>query len=424
MPPAATSKPAKPNRRARRARIALATAFVLALLLADQLGVRRVSGGDFPRVDPDAPKLVALVDALAAPALGGRVPGSRGGIDAAHLLEDALAKAGIGPLPSASGYQVPLVTRSELGPNVIGYLPATAPDARGVIVLGAHYDHLGKTRDGVVLGADDNASSVAVVLEAARALVAEPRKSAVVVAFFNTEEAPYFGTSAQGSRSFVARPPREVASLGEVRVAVVLDLIGGVVWRQNADAIFACGAEKTEGLGAIVDAVQEPSLTVRRLGVHMIEEIPGYGHAPVSDYDVFRQRSVPFLFLSSGRTPRYHTPADLPQTLHFDRMARTSRWITKLVRAVDASEAPLTFDAASEALDVDRATMLSSISAAIRPWSTLPGTSPMSYVRLLQDRLRLGALTSPSTAADKVSLERASFRLQCLLYSYPICFTL
>ncbi len=401
---------------------------IVLLLVVDQLGVRELSGRDFPVTDPLAEAQRAHVVELAKPAWNGRVPGTEGNAAAARYLEDALKAAGVGPFPSAGGYFVPLPD-SRLGHNVLGWIAPDEPQEAnaGVIVLGAHFDHLGPTREGVLLGADDNASSVAVLLGALPTLVAmKPRRMGIAVVFFNTEEA-YFDTSRQGSRAFFDALPPEIGSPKSIRLSITLDLIGGVVWRQTADSIYACGAEKSRGLAPIVDNVHEDNLRVLRLGIHAVENIPGYRPSAFSDYDVFRDNRVPFLFLSSGRTPRYHHATDLPDTLYYDRMARTSRWIQKLVAEVSNASAPFVYDAAGEDYTADRNSLAWALDVAVKPWTSIPGTSPMTAFQFFRDRLRLAALADPQhvwTPADALTIERASFRMQCLLYRYPICFTL
>jgi len=413
----------------RRRVIAAVVAVLALLLLLDQLGVRRLSGEDFPIRDPLGRELRAHVERLASPEWGGRKPGSLGHAEAARYLDDALGRAGIAPLPSAGNHLVPLVdgsgrTRADLENNVIGWLPATDPGlTMPAIVLGAHFDHIGPTKEGTLLGADDNASGVAVLLGAVPLLRDRVRRHPIVVVFFDTEELPWFGTPLMGSQAFMRALPPE---LGErPALAVVLDLVGGVVWRHAADVLFACGAEKTFGLGAIVDGVHEGGLEVRRLGIHMVENIPGARRSPVSDYDVFRNSGLPFLFLSSGRTPRYHRPTDLPSTLYYDRMARTSRWIARLVGAVDQADDGR-FERGAEDLATDLETSLWFLDAAALPWRSVPGTGPITAVKLLGDRSRLRGMRGRRdfTSDDVLALERASFRVQCLIYAFPACFTL
>lgn len=420
-------KPVAPTKtNPRRRKIFVLVLAILLLLAIDQLGVRRLSGRDFPVTDPLGETLRAHVLELAKPAWEGRVPGTEGNRAAARYLEDALKAAGVGPFPSVGGYLAPLPD-SRLGHNVLGWLPPDEPNASGVIVLGAHFDHVGPQPEGVLLGADDNASAVAVVLGAIPQLLAmKPRPYGIAIAFYNTEEA-YFGTSRQGSRAFADALPPEIGSQKSIRLSIALDLIGGVVWRRTADSIYAVGAEKTTGLPAIVDDVHEDGLNVLRLGIHSVENIPGYRPSAFSDYDVFRDNRVPFLFLSSGRTPRYHHATDLPDTLYYDRMARTSRWIAKLIARTSQSKEPFVFEAKGEDYAAERDALRWALQDAVKPWRSIAGTSPITAFRLLGDSSRLEAMTDPLhvwTSADALAIERASFRLQCLLYQYPICFTL
>jgi hypothetical protein len=402
--------------------LAVVVVALLAYFLADGLGVRRLSGKDFPVATPLGRELAAHVAELSSPKWGGRVPGTKGNDEAAGYLERALQRLGYRPLPQLGSFRSPVGAR--LGDNVVGFLPGDG-STDAAILLGAHFDHLGVVEPGkaALLGADDNASSVAVVLGALPALAEGPRKHPVVVAFFNTEEAPYFGTSRQGSRRLVSllklRP-------GDVHLAVILDLVGGVVWKKTADVVFACGAEKAPGLGEVVDGVAVRGLEVKRLGIHLVENIPGRAPSAFSDYDVFRDQRMPFLFLSSGRTPRYHHPSDLPDTLYYDRMGLTSAWIAELLRRVDGAR-PFTFDAGGEDLRSDAATLRPLIDAASRPWSWIPGTGPITAFRLVGDQARVRAIAEKRGAfapEDALTLERASFRMQCLLYGFPVCFTL
>ncbi|HMV46372.1 MAG TPA: M28 family peptidase, partial [Blastocatellia bacterium] len=230
----------------------------------------------------------------------------------------------------------------------------------------------------------------------------KPRLYGIAIAFYNTEEA-YFGTSRQGSRAFADALPPEIGSQKSIRLSIALDLIGGVVWRRTADSIYAVGAEKTTGLPAIVDDVHEDGLNVLRLGIHSVENIPGYRPSAFSDYDVFRDNRVPFLFLSSGRTPRYHHATDLPDTLYYDRMARTSRWIAKLIARTSQSKEPFVFEAKGEDYAAERDALRWALQDAVKPWRSIAGTSPITAFRLLGDSSRLEAMTDPLhvwTSAD------------------------
>ena len=54
---------------------------------------------------------------------------------------------------------------------------------------------------------------------------------------------------------------------------------------------------------------------------------------PLSDYEAFWERRIPFLFLSAGRSRVYHTPEDTPDKLDYAKIDATARWLTRFVRA-------------------------------------------------------------------------------------------
>src|SRR5205085_2473399 len=72
-------------------------------------------------------------------------------------------------------------------------------------------------------------------------------------------------------------------------------------------------------------AVALPVVVARRIDAEVIP--------PLSDYDPFWQRGVPFTFLTCGRSERYHTPADTPEHLAWTKMDATARWLERFVRA-------------------------------------------------------------------------------------------
>ena len=129
----------------------------------------------FSEVDPTslpmsselALQLKHHVDYLAGPELEGRQPGTPGNTAAANYLAQRFREANLNPLPSLDGYGQTI--SPKLGENLIGVRPPIIPSEHsGWILLGAHFDHLG----GDYLGADDNASAIAILLETAKSLPA------------------------------------------------------------------------------------------------------------------------------------------------------------------------------------------------------------------------------------------------------------
>lgn len=409
-----------------------------------------VDPGSLPVSSDLAIALQAHVRFLASPDLQGRKPGTEGNRRAADYIAARFQEAGLEPLPSLEGFRQPLA--GNLGDNLIGMRPAAGRTGLAPwLLLGAHFDHLG----GPYLGADDNASAVAILIETARRLPPLAHHHLLFVAF-NAEEPPYIRTSLMGSQQFVDRLPSEIGSPTRLQAVIVMDLMGGVHWRPIQDTIFAAGAEQSPELyrrlkeavnqdasrvtrdektvadhrppllGFVSPVTRHPSpITVLPLGLHLIEELPLIGPVSFSDYDAFRRAGVPFVFLSAGRTPRYHRPSDLPDTLHYERMAATVDWLVRFLRLLDQDSAPYRFAANRIELADEIAVLRPLVAQAANDESEIPGTSFLSRWKMKADEEWLRALDpATATTADIRRLERLALRLQCLLAELPVCFLL
>jgi Tol biopolymer transport system component len=228
----------------------------------------------------------------------------------------------------------PTYARAE---NVAGILPGRGPLAGEVVVVGAHYDHLGHGGTGstrpnqraVHNGADDNASgTVAVLLAAERvrqALAAAPSHRAVVFALFAAEE-----VGLAGSARFVADPPSPAART----VAMInLDMVG----RLRDDQLIAFGTDSAPEWRALVEAAAEGHLKVTGRG-------DGYGP---SDQTSFYAAGVPVLHLFTGAHEQYHSPEDDASTLNAEGAARIAELTAVLASRVARGEVTPTYARAS-----------------------------------------------------------------------------
>jgi Zn-dependent M28 family amino/carboxypeptidase len=261
----------------------------------------------------------ALVEALCSDRCAGRAPGTPGGIAARAEVVAALRAAGLDP------FEQPVPGCG--GANVLASLPG---DFDRWVLVSAHYDHLGRAGSDIYRGADDNAAAVAILVDVASAIArARPAGRGVLFAAFDAEEPPYFLTDAMGSEYFARHP---TIALDTIDLMVCMDLVGHAIGGKNLPeavrkSVFALGAERSEGTGALVDSLAD-SASGARIRRADAEIIP-----PLSDYDPFWRRSVPFIFLTSGRSRRYHTPKDTPEHLDYEKMAATAGWLEQFVRA-------------------------------------------------------------------------------------------
>lgn len=262
---------------------------------------------------------------LASDAMKGRDNGTPEGAAAAEYIAVQMTQAGLEPGgPDGSWFQTIPGDRRDRGRNVIGALKGTTGRW---IVIGAHHDGLGERRGAVHNGADDNASGVAVILEAARRLKLEPPSHGVLVCSFDAEEDGLIG-----STHFVKSGLYPVSSL----VAMIcLDLVGGTFLPGDENRLFALGSESSGDLFDWIGRERDRKgpLEVERTGIYAIEPLGSV--LPRSDYSPFRLKKVPFVFFSTGTPWYYHTPYDDVERLDFAKMDRVADLVTRLARAIE-----------------------------------------------------------------------------------------
>ena len=287
------------------------------------------------------------VDFLSDPARGGRPGGSADA--AAAYVADRFASLGLIPAFGAAGTDAAGTSFFQSirgregvseGRNVAGILPGRDPDLKDeVILLGAHYDHLGVRGGTLYPGADDNASGTAMLLEVAEALSVAARKDGgprrtVLFVAFDLEERMLFG-----SRWFAAHPPalltgEDGKGMPRLKAAFIADMIGRSLGDLDLPTVFVLGSEHAPALKAALDEAGVPDgLEAARLGIDLI--------GTRSDYGPFRDREIPFLFFSTGEHRDYHKPTDTLANLDVEKAARVSTLIRDaLLAAANADEAP------------------------------------------------------------------------------------
>jgi hypothetical protein len=277
------------------------------------------------------PDLMRHVEYLAHPDLEGRR--GRGATLAADYIVRHLREAGLEPLfngsfeqpiPSGGAAESPAI----LGRNVGALLRGSDPQLQNeVILLGVHYDHLGIRQGQVYPGADDNATSVAMLLETAKfisQLRPAPKRSIALVGFDLEEQLLW------GSRWFASHPP---VPLERIKLMVTSDLIGRSLGDLPLPLVFMFGSEYCPELRSHIAQVGiPPGLELGRLGTDFI--------GTRSDYGPFRDQRIPFLFFSTGEHPDYHTPRDIPGKIDAVKLSRISSLIAQMI--VEVANSPTT----------------------------------------------------------------------------------
>jgi Tol biopolymer transport system component len=195
---------------------------------------------------------------------------------------------------------VELVETTQPVDNIVGRLSPTQRLA-GVVMIGAHYDHLGFGGSGSLTpdskdahnGADDNASGTAALLEAARELAARREELGrdIVFAAFTAEERGLLGSS-----ELARKPLPGMAPSGMVAM-LNMDMVG----RLRNNTLSVLGGESAEEWGEIVSPLCDELRISCSLG--------GDGYGP-SDHTPFYAAGVPVLHFFTGAHEEYHKPSD------------------------------------------------------------------------------------------------------------------
>lgn len=246
---------------------------------------------------------LALDHAAAMVALGPRPLGSEALEQTRQYIETQLEAFGLTPSRDSFDAKTPLGTVAMA--NIVATIdPADGGADRPVIILAGHFDT--KLFERVeFLGANDGASSAAILLELARVLVAHPASLPVRLVFFDGEEAAVVWTdddSTYGSRHMVQRLEAE-GGLDEIGALVLFDMIGDaqlqipreggstgwltdVIWQAASDAGHA------ENFPNSTHFILDDHLPFIEAGVDAVDLIdfsygPGnrYWHAPFDTLD-------------------------------------------------------------------------------------------------------------------------------------------
>lgn len=251
-----------------------------------------------PSLDP-AP-LMADVEALSAPSMAGRRPGTPG-----HQLAQQYIIAGF----LRQGFWVKRQAIAEGGHNIIAW--------RGQPKLWvlAHYDHLGPGYP----GADDNASGVAVLLALARAL---PARDIALIAT-DSEERGLFG-----AKALLAAPPLTLPKL-----VINLDMVG------RGPVLFGAGTKDNPMLAPLVAAVAAKAPLCFKPGHDQRQQQQGSSlytdWRQASDHAPFRQAHIPYLYLGNDTHSDWHNRTDTADRLNPVFLAGAAQTTLMLINLLD-----------------------------------------------------------------------------------------
>ena len=292
------------------------------------------AGPEFPTSKMfDTGELLHLTETLSGDALQGRYMGSPGGIAARGFLHKRFERAGLKPLGETS-YEQPFTTvpppdASENfpkeGANLVGLLPGQTPGEGKMIVVTAHYDHLGIVKDEIYNGADDNASGAAALTAVAKYMADHPPKHDIVFALVDGEEEGFLG-----SRYLVRSG---VIDLSRVALNINFDMVS----RSDVDELYVAGTYETPGLKPLVSGIQSEA-HVKLLTGHDSPDLGEDDWTMQSDHGAFYEAGIPFLYFGVEDHPDYHKPTDDFEKIPQDFFVRS---VETLIMAVEDADQQL-----------------------------------------------------------------------------------
>ncbi len=193
--------------------------------------------------------------------------------------------------------------------NVIGIIEGTDPDQ--VIVLGAHYDHMGSINGYIWNGADDNASGTVGVMTLAKALTESGKKpeKTIIIALWTAEEEGLLG-----SEYYVRHLNYPLKSL---RLNVNFDMISRYIADDDPNKVIMTYTESCPGFKSITEN------NIKKYGIDItVDYQPSKDPPGGSDHRSFVAAGIPIMRFKPGHREQYHTPADEVNTLNWDIMEK------------------------------------------------------------------------------------------------------
>lgn len=214
-----------------------------------------------------------------------------------------------------------------VGENVLGFVEGVDPALKDeVLVVSAHYDHIGKRGDSVFNGADDNGSGTSTVLEVAEAFVTAknqgvgPRRSVLFLLVSGEEK------GLLGSEYYASHP---IFPLAQTIANINVDMVGRVddAHADNPEYIYVIGSDRLSSeLHSIGEAVNDKFTQLELDYTYNAEDDPNRYYYR-SDHYNFAVKGIPSVFFFNGTHADYHQATDTVDKINFEKMEKIGRLV-------------------------------------------------------------------------------------------------
>ncbi|MBO6794706.1 MAG: M28 family peptidase [Balneolaceae bacterium] len=264
-------------------------------------------------------QLIADIEYLSSDKLEGRLVGTPGSEKARAFLVQRYEEIGAQPFKSALEHPFTFERRGEelTGINVIGSI---AGKTDSVILITAHYDHLG-IRDSLIYnGADDNASGTAGLLAMMDYFSKVEPNHTMVFATLDAEEGGLNGAVALASDStFLER--------------VVLNINMDMIAQNEKNELYAVGTYHFPQFKPVLESVETGEISL--LFGHDRPEDGNQDWTYASDHGAFFRQGVPFIYFGVEDHEHYHRATDEFETIPQEFYKKSAQVILNAVLAID-----------------------------------------------------------------------------------------
>lgn len=218
-------------------------------------------------------------------------------------------------------------SRTLQGENVLGYIEGVDEQLKDeLVIITAHYDHLGMRGESIYFGADDNASGTSTALEIAQAFAEAkkvgqgPRRSVLVMLVSGEEK------GLLGSKYYVQNP---IFPLENTVVNINVDMVGRVDEKHssNPNYIYVIGADRLSSDLHRINENANATYTRLELDYTYNEESDPNRYYYRSDHYNFAEKGIPAVFYFNGTHKDYHRTSDTPDKINFEKMTNIGQLV-------------------------------------------------------------------------------------------------
>jgi Zn-dependent M28 family amino/carboxypeptidase len=270
----------------------------------------------------DRNDLLKDLEILASDKYEGRKTGTSGNHAAAEYIIARYKKVGLSTINENYRHDFSFKNRKSEqlnGTNLIGLIKGKSDN---IIIVSAHYDHVGINNSKIFNGADDNASGVSALLHIAEYYKNKKPLNTIIFIAFDAEE-----MGLQGAYAYLRDPKTNKNS---IKLNINMDMVS----HNDKSELYAVGTYQTPILKEIIKDAD------KNTGIKILfgHDVPGTGKddwTMQSDQGPFAKEKIPFIYFGVEDHKDYHQSSDKFENINPDFFYSATNAILKSIIKLD-----------------------------------------------------------------------------------------